>query len=54
MADLAELLKSPASDTLKLTEREQNILRLWDQEEEVRLEINLLEAQSSCTSPSSI
>jgi hypothetical protein len=47
-ADVTDLLQSPANDALRLSEREQSILRLWDQEEEVRLEINLLEAQSQC------
>lgn len=43
--DVTDLLHSPANDALKLTEKEQTVLRLWDQEEEVRLEINLLQAQ---------
>jgi hypothetical protein len=47
-ADVTDLVQSPANDTLRLSEREQAILKLWDQEEEVRLEINILEAQSQC------
>jgi hypothetical protein len=47
-ADVTGLVQSPANDAFRLSEREQSVLRLWDQEEEVRLEINLLEAQSEC------
>jgi len=43
--DLSDLVKSPASDTFRFTEQEQRILKLWDQEQELRLEINLLKAQ---------
>ena len=48
MADVTDLIQSPANDAFKLNDREQTILGLWDQEEEVRLEINLLKAQSAC------
>ncbi|KAF2429177.1 hypothetical protein EJ08DRAFT_718413 [Tothia fuscella] len=45
--DFSDLLQTPANDALGLTKEEQSILKLWDQEEEVRLEIHLLEAQKS-------
>jgi hypothetical protein len=46
VADVTDLVQSPATDALRLNEREEMILKLWDQEEEVRLEISLLKAQS--------
>jgi hypothetical protein len=51
LEDVADLVKTPATDAFTLNEREQTILKLWDQEEEIRLELNLLKAQSSSTSP---
>jgi hypothetical protein len=48
--DVADLIKSPATDAFTFNEREQTILKLWDQEEEIRLELNLLKAQSSSRS----
>jgi len=47
--DVAELIKSPATDAFAFHEREQTILKLWDQEEEIRLELNLLKAQTGST-----
>jgi hypothetical protein len=46
VTDVTDLVQSPANDALRLNDREEMILRLWDQEEEVRLEISLLKAQS--------
>lgn len=43
--DIEALIKTPATDTLYLSEQERKILELWDQEEELHLEINLLRAQ---------
>jgi hypothetical protein len=43
--DIGELTKTPATDALYLNEQERKILELWDQEEELRLEINLLRVQ---------
>jgi hypothetical protein len=47
--DVADLIKSPATDAFTFDEREQMILKLWDQEEEIRLELNLLKAQTGST-----
>jgi F0F1-type ATP synthase assembly protein I len=47
ISDVTDLLQSPASDAFTFNEREQTILKLWDQEEEVRLELYLLKAQNS-------
>ncbi|KAE9965048.1 hypothetical protein BLS_006002 [Venturia inaequalis] len=44
--DLDELVKSPATDAFAFNEHEEHILELWDQEEEIRLELNLLKAQT--------
>jgi hypothetical protein len=46
VTDVTDMMQSPANDALRLNEREQAILKLWDEEEEIRLEINLLKAQS--------
>ena len=43
--DIEELTKTPASDALFFGELERRVLELWDQEQEARLEINLLRAQ---------
>ncbi|TLD37331.1 putative beta-glucosidase I [Venturia nashicola] len=43
---LQNLIKSPATDAFTFNQREQQILELWDQEEEVRLELNLLNSQA--------
>jgi hypothetical protein len=50
LEDVTDLIKSPATDAFTFNEREQIILKLWDQEEEIRLEVNLLKAQTSSTS----
>lgn len=44
----ADLLRTSNNDALVLSEREQDVLKLWDQLEELRLEISLLETQASC------
>ena len=49
--DLEDLIKTPANDALYFNEQERRILELWDQEQELRLEINLLRAQRDCMSP---
>lgn len=43
----AEFLNTPYSDTLMLSEKEQLVLDLFNQEEEMRLQRCLLEAQQS-------
>lgn len=43
--DIEDLTKTPASDALFFSEQERRVLELWDQEQELRLEINLLKAQ---------
>ena len=40
--DIEDLIKTPANDALYFSEQERQILELWDQEQELRLEINLL------------
>lgn len=47
--DLGDLTKSPATDAFAFNKREERILSLWDQEEEIRLELNLLKAQTGST-----
>ncbi|QDS75443.1 hypothetical protein FKW77_003987 [Venturia effusa] len=44
--DLDHLIKTPATDAFSFNEREEHILQLWDQEEEIRLELHLLKAQT--------
>lgn len=46
LEDIADLIKSPVTDAFTFNEREQTILKLWDQEEEIRLELNILKAQT--------
>lgn len=46
---LDDLIKSPATDAFAFNHREEQILKLWDQEEEIRLELNLLTAQTGST-----
>jgi len=43
--DVEDLIKTPANDALHFGELEREILRLWDAEQEVNLELNLLRAQ---------
>lgn len=45
--DLAGLLSTEHSDALRLNDTERLILELYDQEEELRLEQSLYEAQNS-------
>ena len=42
---IEDLTRTPASDALFFSEQERRVLELWDQEQELRLEINLLKAQ---------
>jgi hypothetical protein len=42
---LEDLMKTPASDAFRFNEQEKKVLQLWDQEQELWLEINLLKAQ---------
>jgi hypothetical protein len=46
---VADLIKSPTTDTFRFNEREQTILKLWDQEEEIRLELTILKTQTDST-----
>jgi len=50
MEELGDLLETPMSDALVLSEREKAILVLWDQEDELRLEQSLIHSEISCTS----
>jgi hypothetical protein len=43
--DMEDLLKTPSSDAFRFSEQEKRILQLWDREQELRLEFNLLKAQ---------
>ena len=43
--DIEDLTKTPANDALYFSEQERRVLELWDQEQELRLEINLLKSQ---------
>lgn len=43
---LEDLIRTPATDAFIFNQREEQILELWDQEEEIRLELNLLRAQT--------
>jgi len=45
--DLVSILRATRTKELDLSEREREILDLWDQAEELRLESSLLEAQAS-------
>jgi len=42
-----DLINTPAVDAFRFNDKEQTILKLWDQEEEIRLELNLLRSQNS-------
>lgn len=44
-AEIEDLIRTPCSDSLVYSEKEQEILDLWSTEEELRLERGLLEAQ---------
>lgn len=43
--DFEDLLRTPASDAFRFNEQEREILNLWDKEQELHLEINLLKSQ---------
>jgi hypothetical protein len=43
--DVEDLIKTPATDSLFFSELERKALQLWDQEQELNLEIALLKAQ---------
>lgn len=46
-SDISNLTHAPATDAFRLSEKEQKILSLWDQSQELRLERALLEVQPS-------
>jgi hypothetical protein len=51
--DVSSILRASRNNALEFTEREKEILDLWDQAEELRLERSLMEAQAASMSSQS-